>query len=84
VVFASNSGSDKEPDWLRNVKAHPMATVEVRHKMFEATVTIETGEFRDELFAEHCHDFPVFADEQAKTTRRIPAVSLRMAGRRPR
>lgn len=84
VVFASNSGAEKDPDWFVNVVAHPMATVEVRHKMFEATATIETGEFRDQLFAEQVHLFPVFGDEQRKTARKIPAVSLRMAGRRPR
>jgi hypothetical protein len=61
-----------------------MATVEVRHKMFAATATIETGEFRDQLFDEHCHQFPVFADEQRKIDRKIPAVSLRMAGQKPR
>ncbi len=84
VVFASNSGSENHPDWYVNVLAHPMATVEVRHKMYVATVTIETGEFRDQLFADHSEQFPVFADEQRKTDRRIPAVSLRMAGKRPR
>jgi hypothetical protein len=52
--------------------------------MYEATVTIETGEFRDQLFADHSEQFPVFADEQRKTDRKIPAVSLRMAGKRPR
>ena len=84
IVFASNGGAETHPDWYRNIVAHPMATVEVRHKIFEATATIEVGEFRDELFAEQCHEFPVFADEQRKTPRQIPAVSLRMAGRKPR
>ena len=84
IVFASNGGAETHPDWYHNIVAHPMATVEVRHKIFEATATIELGEFRDELFAEHCHEFPIFADEQRKTSRKIPAVSLRMAGRKPR
>ncbi len=84
VVFASNSGSAGHPDWYYNVLARPMATVEVRHKRFEATATIETGEFRDDLFAEQCHQFPVFGDDQRRTDRTIPAVSLRMAGRPPR
>jgi deazaflavin-dependent oxidoreductase (nitroreductase family) len=84
IVFASNGGAETHPDWYRNIVAHPMATVEVRHKIFTATATVETGEFRAELFAQHCQEFPVFADEQRKTSRQIPAVSLRMAGQKPR
>jgi deazaflavin-dependent oxidoreductase (nitroreductase family) len=84
VVFASKAGADTNPDWYHNVVAHPMATVEVRHKIYQATVTEETGEFRDQLFAEQVRRYPGFADYQRKTTRKIPVVSLRMAGQRPR
>jgi deazaflavin-dependent oxidoreductase (nitroreductase family) len=84
VVFASKGGADTHPDWYYNVLARPMATVEVRHKIFEATATVETGEFRDQLFAQHAQLYPNFAEYQRKTTRKIPAVSLRMAGRPPR
>ncbi len=61
-----------------------MAPVEVRHKIFHATATVVTGEFRDQLFAEQAKLWPDFAEDQRKTTRKIPAVSLRMAGRPPR
>jgi deazaflavin-dependent oxidoreductase (nitroreductase family) len=84
IVFASKAGSDTHPDWYYNVKAHPMATVEVRHKMFQATVTIETGEFRDQLFDQQAQLYPDLAEFQRSTERKIPAVSLRMAGQRPR
>ncbi len=84
VVFASKAGADTNPDWYHNIVAHPMATVEVRNKIFEATATIETGEFRDQLFAKQAQLYPGFADYQRKTRRKIPAVSLRMAGKKPR
>jgi deazaflavin-dependent oxidoreductase (nitroreductase family) len=84
VVFASKAGADTNPDWFHNIVAHPMARVEVRHKIFQATATIEEGEFRDQLFAEQARLYPGFADYQRKTARKIPVVSLRMAGRKPR
>jgi deazaflavin-dependent oxidoreductase (nitroreductase family) len=84
VVFASKAGADTNPDWYYNIVAYPMARVEVRHKIFAATATIETGEFRDQLFAEQARLYPGFAEYQRKTSRKIPAVSLRMAGQRPR
>jgi deazaflavin-dependent oxidoreductase (nitroreductase family) len=84
VVFASKAGADTHPDWFHNILAHPTATVEVRHKIFEATATVEEGEFRDQLYAKQCQLYPGFAEYQRKTRRKIPAVSLRMAGRPPR
>ena len=84
VVFASKAGADTNPDWYHNVVAHPMATVEVRDKILEATATIETGEFRDQLYEQQSRLYPGFAEYQQKTTRKIPVVSLRMAGQRPR
>jgi deazaflavin-dependent oxidoreductase (nitroreductase family) len=84
VVFASKAGADTNPDWYYNIVAHPMATVEVRNKIFEATATVVTGEHRDQLFAQQAKLFPGFADYQRMTRRKIPAVSLRMAGRPPR
>jgi deazaflavin-dependent oxidoreductase (nitroreductase family) len=84
IVFASKAGADTHPDWYYNVVAHPMATVEVRHKIFEATATVETGQFRDQLYAKQAQLYPNFAEYQRQTSRKIPAVSLRMAGKKPR
>jgi deazaflavin-dependent oxidoreductase (nitroreductase family) len=84
VVFAAKAGADTNPDWYHNIVAHPMATVEVRHKIFQATATIETGEFRDQLFAKQAQQDIGLAESQRLTTRKFPAVSLRMAGRPPR
>lgn len=84
VVFASNSGAPAHPHWYLNLLARPLGTVEVRHKIFEATATVADGEFRDQLFAEQTHLFPIFADDQRKAGRKIPAIMLRMAGKPPR
>jgi deazaflavin-dependent oxidoreductase (nitroreductase family) len=84
IVFASKAGADTNPDWFNNIVAHPMATVEVRNKIFQATATVVTGEFRDQLYAKQAQEVPGFADYQRMTRRKIPVVSLRMAGRPPR
>jgi len=84
IVFAANAGGAKHPDWYHNVVAHPMATVEVRHKAFVATATIQTGEERERLFDLRVEQEPDLAGYQQKTTREIPVVSLRVAGRPPR
>lgn len=84
IVFASKAGADTNPDWYFNLVAHPMATVEVNKRIFQATATVETGEFRDQLFAKQAQAFPGFADYQRQTRRKIPVVSLRMAGQKPR
>lgn len=84
VIFASKAGAPTHPDWYHNLMAHPMATVEVGKKMFEATATVETGTERDRFFKQQVGLYPGFADYQKQTTRQIPVVSLRMAGQKPR
>jgi deazaflavin-dependent oxidoreductase (nitroreductase family) len=84
VVFASKAGAPTNPDWYHNLKAHPMATVEVGKKSFQATATEETGDERERLFRKQAGLYPGFAEYQEKTTRQIPVVALRMAGQKPR
>ena len=36
LVIASNMGAAKDPDWYRNVRAHPRVTVEVDDENFDA------------------------------------------------
>ena len=84
IVFAADAGSPTHPDWYHNLVARPMATVEVRHKAFEATATIQTGDERDRLLALQVEQLPELADHQARTTRQIAVVSLRVAGQKPR
>jgi len=84
VVFAAKGGAPTNPDWYHNVVAHPMATVEVGTKSFEATATIQTGDEHDRLFGLMVEQYPDLAEFQKATTREIPVVALRMAGRPPR
>jgi deazaflavin-dependent oxidoreductase (nitroreductase family) len=76
LVVASNAGAAKNPDWFRNLVAHPHVTVEHDGEVFPATAEVAAGAERDELFAKVVEQYPFFADHQAGTERAIPVVSL--------
>jgi deazaflavin-dependent oxidoreductase (nitroreductase family) len=76
LVIASNAGAPRDPDWFRNLVAHPEVTVEVTGDTYQATAVVPTGAERDRLFADVVAQYPFFADHQAKITRTIPVVAL--------
>ena len=76
-VFASKGGADTNPDWFRNLVAHPSVTVEVGTDTYEATAVPLTGDERDRVYAEQARRYEGFAEYQAKTERVIPVVELR-------
>jgi deazaflavin-dependent oxidoreductase (nitroreductase family) len=75
-VFASKAGADTNPDWYRNLVAHPDVTVEAGAEVYDATAVPATGTDRDRIYAEQAGRYANFADYQAKTSRRIPVVEL--------
>ena len=76
IVFATKGGAPENPDWYRNLVANPVVTVEVGAESFEAEATVVAGEERDMLYARQAGLFPMFAEYEAKTTRRIPVIAL--------
>jgi deazaflavin-dependent oxidoreductase (nitroreductase family) len=76
LVYASNQGAPKPPDWYVNLLANPRVTVEVGPETYEATAVVTTGEERERLFAKTLVDYPFFADHEAKAGRQIPVVAL--------
>jgi deazaflavin-dependent oxidoreductase (nitroreductase family) len=77
AVFASKAGAPTDPDWYRNLLAHPRATVEVGPETFEVDAETAGREERDRLYAIQAERYPGFAEYQEKTTRVIPVVLLR-------
>jgi deazaflavin-dependent oxidoreductase (nitroreductase family) len=77
VVFASKAGAPTNPDWYRNLLAHPWASVEVATGTFEVQAEVAGREERDRLYAIQSERYPGFAEYQEKTTRVIPVVILR-------
>ncbi|MFI5885297.1 nitroreductase/quinone reductase family protein [Streptomyces sp. NPDC051554] len=76
LVIASAAGSDRHPDWFRNLVAHPQVTVESGVFTYEARAEVLTGEERDRLFARAVEADAGWATYQEKTDRIIPVVAL--------
>ncbi len=75
-VFASKQGAPTNPDWYRNLVAHPEVTVEVGTEKFTAHATVLERSERDRVYAAHAAEYPGFAEYQEKTDRVIPVVAL--------
>ncbi|WP_304453876.1 nitroreductase/quinone reductase family protein [Nocardiopsis sp. YSL2] len=76
LVVASAGGSDRHPDWYRNVLAHPMVTVELGTETFGAVAVPTEGTDRDRLFDEIVRQVPGYGDYQKGTDRILPVVAL--------
>jgi deazaflavin-dependent oxidoreductase (nitroreductase family) len=76
VVFASNIGAPRHPDWYRNLVANPAVTVEVGTEIFEGRAIVTEGAERQRLWTRVLEQYPFFTEHQAQTTREIPVVAL--------
>ena len=80
VVVASKGGAPDNPAWYHNLKANPVAKVEVGAKngteTFEVRAREAEGEERERLFADRVAIAPGFGEYQRKTSRRIPIMIL--------
>jgi deazaflavin-dependent oxidoreductase (nitroreductase family) len=75
-VFASKAGADSDPDWYRNLRAHPEVRVERGTEIFDAIATSLEGTERERIYAIQVERFPGFGEYQEKTTRVIPVVKI--------
>lgn len=77
AVFASKGGSDSNPDWYHNLKAHPDATIEVGNDKIDVTARVAEGREQDTIWERQKRDYPQFADYERKTSRaQIPVIVL--------
>ena len=80
VVIASKGGGPENPDWYNNLKANPVARVEVGTatgtEMFEVRAHEAEGEERERMYAERVAIAPGFGEYQRNTSRRIPVMIL--------
>jgi deazaflavin-dependent oxidoreductase (nitroreductase family) len=85
LLFASNNGTDSNPDWYWNLKANPDARIEVGDDIVDVHATDLQGAERDDKYALQAERYPAFAEYQRKTSRTIPVVALtRTDGANPR
>lgn len=76
AVFASKAGAPTDPDWYRNLVAHPAVTAEIGDGSRAFVARTATGDERDRIWTEQKRRAPGFAEYEAKTTREIPVVVL--------
>ena len=84
VVVASKGGAPDNPGWYNNLKANPVARVEVGTatgtETFEVTAREAEGEERERMFAECVAIAPGFGEYQRQTSRQIPVMILERTG----
>ena len=80
IVVASKGGAPDNPDWYNNLKANPVARVEVGTEMgtesFEVRASEAVGQERDRLYAERVAIAPGFGEYERQTSRKIPVMIL--------
>ena len=76
VVVGSNSGRPVNSDWVANVSADPIVTLEVGTATFQARATVTGGDERDRLFEAHATAIPYFRKYEAMTDRELPVVTF--------
>ncbi|MFI5610375.1 nitroreductase/quinone reductase family protein [Amycolatopsis sp. NPDC051903] len=75
-IFASFGGSEKNPSWYYNLRAHPDIEIELGEEKFAAVATEITGKERDDIYDEQVVRMPVFGDYQRRTERLIPVIEI--------
>ncbi|OLC43194.1 MAG: cell entry protein [Gemmatimonadetes bacterium 13_1_40CM_4_65_7] len=80
VVVASKGGAPDDPAWYHNLKANPVARVEVGTatgtETFEVRAREAEGEERERLYAERVAIAPGFGEYTRMTSRQIPVMIL--------
>ena len=77
AVFASAAGSDTNPDWFHNLRAHPETRVEVGTETVPVRARIAAGAEHESIWSKHKQDWPQFAEYEQQTSREvIPVIVL--------
>jgi deazaflavin-dependent oxidoreductase (nitroreductase family) len=77
AIFASAGGQPRDPQWFRNLLAHPDVTVEVGATTVPVRARMADQAERAPIWATQKERFPNFADyEKNATPREIPVILL--------
>jgi F420H(2)-dependent quinone reductase len=71
VVTGSGAGSEKEPQWFKNLRRADEAEIEVRRQRLPVSVEVVNGAQRDILWQQLLVHAPFFANYQRKVERQI-------------
>jgi deazaflavin-dependent oxidoreductase (nitroreductase family) len=76
VVIASNLGQDHHPAWWINLKANPVAHVQVRDKHFTVRAREAEGDERERIWQALSEKTSDYEQYRTWAARRIPVVVL--------
>jgi len=76
LVVGSAGGSPQDPQWVRNIRADPNATIYIARKPRRVTARIAAGTERQAIWSKLSVQVPTYASYQAGVTREIPLVIL--------
>jgi len=76
LLFASNMGAPKDPDWFRNLEADPRVHAEVTGAEWDTSAEILSGAERDDAYRRWVEMAPHVADHEEKAGRTIPMVRV--------
>ncbi len=80
LVFASKAGAPTNPDWYYNLKANPLATIEVGTRTLAVAATDLEGAERSRMYDKQAELYSGFATYQENTDRVIPVIALTPVG----
>ncbi len=76
IIVASNGGSDRDPQWYRNLLARPQVTIQLRGRTIIVEARTATEEEYPRLWELVTRQNPMYLGYQNRTRRRIPLVIL--------
>jgi deazaflavin-dependent oxidoreductase (nitroreductase family) len=76
VLVASKGGSDQNPGWLHNLRAHPDAEVELGHDRRPVRARVASEDEKARYWPQLVDMYKGYADYQTFTERQIPLVVL--------
>jgi len=76
VVVASKGGAPDHPDWYKNLRSNPEATIQVKAEQIPVRAQTAEGDDRERLWRLMTSTWPAYDDYQRKTARQIPVVAF--------
>jgi deazaflavin-dependent oxidoreductase (nitroreductase family) len=76
IVIASKGGADTDPDWYRNLLAHPEVSIEVGTEQLPAIAEVPSEPERTKLYEKMEALSSAFTEYKHKTSRIIPVITL--------
>ena len=74
VLVASKGGDDRDPEWYRNLLAHPDVNVTVHGRTRSMRARVASAEEKAELWPRIVAKYRGYAGYQRRTAREIPVV----------